>query len=137
MGGRHKLFVLAVILTSTPASAWADDLTSTDKFLCTATQATRCSMEEDCWSGPAWEWNIPQFIEIDFKKKQVSTTEASGEHRATPIKNLARENAVTHLQGIEGGRAFSFVIDELTGSMSVAVATKDGTTSVLGSCTPR
>jgi len=41
------------------------------------------------------------------------------------------------LQGVEGGRAFSFVISEATGSLSVAVATKDGATTVIGACTPR
>jgi len=60
----HGLLVLALLLAPTAASA--DDLTGSDKILCTAIQATRCSMNGDCWSAPPWEWNIPQFVEIDF-----------------------------------------------------------------------
>ena len=55
----------------------------------------------------------------------------------TPIKNIERANGVIYLQGIEGGRAFSFVIAEGTGSFSVVVAIEGGTTTVFGACTPR
>lgn len=135
MKGRSTWWLLAVILASTTLSA--DDLTGADKLLCTAVQATRCSMEDDCWTGPPWDLNVPQFIEIDLGKKQLSTTAASGENRLTPIESLKREAGVIYLQGIEGGRAFSFAIEEATGSMSVAVATKAGASTVLGACTPR
>jgi hypothetical protein len=130
-----KLLVVAVVLVST--AAWADDVTGSDRILCTAIQATRCSMDEDCRTAPPWNWNIPQFIEIDFTEKRLATTAASGQNRATPFKNLEREDGIIYLQGVEGGRAFSFVIAESTGSLSVAVATEGGTTSVLGACTPR
>jgi hypothetical protein len=34
------------------------------------------------------------------------------------------------------GRAFSFVITEQTGQVTVAVATRDGAVSIFGACTP-
>lgn len=133
--GRCGLFVL-VLLAACSAAA-ADDVTGAEKILCTAVQAARCTVADDCWTAPPWEWNIPQFIEIDLGKKLLATTEASGENRTTPIKNLERHEGVIYLQGVEGGRAFSFVIVEATGSLSVAVATEGATTSVLGACTTR
>ena len=123
--------IAALFTVPTPA----DDLRGADKLLCTAVQATRCSADDECRSGPPWNWNIPQFIEVDLKKKKLAA--ASGENRVTPIKNLERNDDVLYLQGVEGGGAFSFVIDEATGSLSVAVATQAGTTMVLGACTPR
>lgn len=125
---------LAVAALST--AAFADDLSGTDKFLCTVVQATRCGSDAACDSGPPWKWNIPQFIEIDLAAKQLRTTKASGENRSTPIKNLERSNGALAIQGVEAGRAFSFVIVEETGELSVAVATADFTTSVFGACTP-
>jgi hypothetical protein len=129
------LLVAAMLLAST--TPFADDVTGADRILCTAIQAARCSVDDDCWSGPPWSWNIPQFIEIDFSKKQLGTTQASGENRVTPIKHMERHDGFVFVQGVEGGRAFSFVINEATGALSVAVASQDGTTSVLGACTTR
>jgi len=132
-----RISIVAALLAvglATPSAA--DDLTGTDKFLCTAMQATRCSPDAACTSGPPWNWNIPQFIEIDLGAKQLRTTKASGENRSTPTKNHERANGAVALQGIEGRLAFSFVIVQSTGEMAVAVATPDFTTSVFGACTP-
>jgi len=134
----HKHFMLVVstlLLTSTAIAA--ERLTEANTILCTAVQATRCSMDGECTTGQPWNWNIPQFIEIDLEKKQLSTTAASSENRVTPVTNLVREDGVIYVQGVEGGRAFSFVIVEETGALVVAVATEAGTTTVLGACTPR
>jgi hypothetical protein len=131
-----SVVVVALVASGISTAAFADDLTGADKFLCTVVQATRCGSDAVCDSGPPWKWNIPQFIEIDLAAKQLRTTKASGENRATPIKNLERSNGALALQGVEAGRAFSFVIVEETGELSVAVATPDFTTSVFGACTP-
>jgi hypothetical protein len=129
--------LLPFVMLASFSILWADNVTGSAKILCTAVQAARCSVGEECRSAPPREWNIPQFIEVDFTKKQLATTEASGQNRVTPIKNLERHDGVIYLQGVEGGRAFSFVIVEATGSLAVAVAHEGGTTSVLGACTPR
>jgi len=117
------------------SSVRADDLTGADQILCTAVQISVCSLDGECEEGPPWDYNIPQFIEIDLARKQLSTTKASGENRSTPIKNLLREDGKIFLQGIEKGRAFSFLIEESTGMATVAVARDGLTVSVFGSCT--
>jgi phage terminase large subunit-like protein len=38
-----------------------------------------CTSDGDCAAGNPWNWNIPQFIEVDLVKKQLGTTKASGE----------------------------------------------------------
>ena len=127
--------IVAALVLSTGARA--DDTSGADSILCSSAQATLCSADGSCDSGPPWNWNIPEFIEIDFKRKKLGTTEASGENRTTPIKNIERAEGTIFLQGIEQGRAFSFVIDEKTGMLSVAVARDGVTVSVFGACTPR
>jgi hypothetical protein len=113
----------------------ADDLKGVNRFLCTAVQASVC-FEDDCESGPAWDWNVPQFIQIDLDKKTLSTTPASGENRSTPIRNMERHDGLIVLQGFEKGKAFSFVIAEETGSVTVAVARDGVGVTVFGACTP-
>ena len=148
--------VLLLLITVVPTVALADDVGDSDHILCTAIQATVCYMDEDCEIGTPWNWNIPQFIEIDFAEKVLRTTKARGENRQTPFKNLEREAGVIflqgaggqvtrrlqpdsegrQLQGVERGRAFSFAIEEETGLVSIAVARNGVTVSVFGACTP-
>jgi hypothetical protein len=127
---------VALLALATTAAAVADDLTGSQSLLCTAVQATICSDDGDCVISTPWDLNIPQFLELDLKGKRISTTKASGENRSTPIRTLERENGLLFIQGIEMGRAFSFVIAEDTGMLSAAVARDGRAVSVFGACTP-
>jgi hypothetical protein len=128
-------FFLAATLLCVAAPVAADDLHGLNRILCSAVSATVCTVDGECETDLPYNWNIPQFIEIDLAKKMLSTTKASGENRQTPAATLRREDGWIYLQGVEGGRAFSFVIDETTGMASVAVARKGVTVSVFGACT--
>jgi hypothetical protein len=133
---RSSFCLIVLIMTVVPTAVLADDVKDAEGILCTAVQATVCSFEGECEIGAPWNWNIPQFIEIDFEKKMLRTTRASGENRQTPFKNLEREAGLIFLQGVEAGRAFSFTIEEDTGFASIAVARNGLTVSVFGACTP-
>jgi hypothetical protein len=128
---------VAVMLALSGTVAWADDLTGSSRLLCAAVQATRCLEGGDCQADVPWNLNIPEFIEVDLDAKRLSTTAASGENRSTPIAHVTRENGVIVLQGFEMGRAFSFVITEVTGRIAVAVASEGRATAVFGACTPQ
>jgi hypothetical protein len=130
-----KNLLLAVTILGAMGPVLADDLHGADRILCSAVTATVCTVDGDCETDLPYNWNIPQFIEIDLAKKILSTTKASGENRQTPAASLTREDGWIYLQGVEGGRAFSFVIDETTGLTSIAVARKGLTVSVFGACT--
>ena len=129
------LWTTFALLAGGPPVA-ADDLSGADALLCTAVEVTRCLPGGDCLSLPPWELNVPQFIEIDLEALTLATTRASGQNRSTPIRTLERENGSIFLQGIEGGRAFSFVIDEGSGLASIAIARDSMAVTVFGACTP-
>jgi hypothetical protein len=131
---RFLLIVVALLLV--PVLTRADDLSKQELLLCTAVTAMHCHEDGDCVVDVPWNLNIPQFLQVNLKDKTLSSTKASGENRATPIKNFAREGGVIYLQGLEGGRAFSFVINEESGLMAVGVATDGKVVSVFGACTP-
>jgi hypothetical protein len=131
-----KSFALAFAFLVLAAAAPADDLTGQQSFLCTPVQVAICGDNGECAKDAPWELNIPQFIQMDLAGKKLSTTPASGENRSTPILSVARENGEIYLQGVELGRAFSFVIDEKTGMFSAAVARAGIAVSAFGACTP-
>jgi hypothetical protein len=136
MGYRLATLVAAALALALPAVGAADDLKGQDRILCTAVQATVCTTDGDCSIEAPWNLNIPQFIEINLKDKTASTTKASGENRSSPLANVSRDNGLIVIQGVEAGRAFSFVITEDTGFASIAVARQNLTVSVFGACTP-
>ena len=51
--------------------------------------------------------------------------------------NLQRDAGQIVLQGYENKRAFSFLIDEKTGWVTVAIARRDVAVTVFGACTPK
>jgi len=113
-----------------------DDVSGKDRLLCTVIQATQCTPDGECRSDQPWELNIPQFLEVDLKAKTVSTTKASGENRSSSLGTVVRDGGIVVIQGLENGRAFSFVIDEKDGIASMAVARDGSTVSAFGACTP-
>lgn len=130
---RKAIIVLAGLLLA--EMALADSLTGVNKFVCAVSQVQICLEGDTCYSSSAWELGVPDFVVIDLKKKLISTTKASGEGRSTKFNNVVNDEGTIFLQGMEGGRAFSFVIDEATGYMTVAVARDGFVVGVFGACT--
>jgi hypothetical protein len=131
---RSLPFAFALLLLPSPGRA--DDLSNQDVLLCTAVTAMHCHDDGECVIDVPAKLNIPQFVQVNLKDKTLSTTKASGENRSTPIRSLTREDGSIFLQGVENGRAYSFVINEETGDLVVGVAAEGKVVSVFGACTP-
>lgn len=131
----RKVFaVLALVIFS--STVQGEDLSGADNVICAPARIEICANDGSCVSALPWEVNVPQFILVDFEEELLSTTEASERPRATEIDSLKREDGVAYLQGVENGRAYSIVINETTGFMTVAVARDYLTVTGSGVCTP-
>lgn len=128
---------LAIACTGLLASgmAMSDNLEGSDDLLCAAAQVQICFENGECFSVAPWELSIPDFVVIDTKAKTVSTTKASGQNRSSPFTSVERSDGVIYLQGLEGQRAFSFVIEEASGHMTVDIARDGLSVTVFGVCT--
>lgn len=129
-----KLIVFGVTMFAAGA-AGAENLVGVDEMICSTAQAQVCLEDGDCYSAVPWELAIPDFVVINTKKNTISTTKASGENRSTKFNKVERTDGLIYLQGIEGERAFSFVIHEETGRMTVAVSRDGLSVTVFGACT--
>ena len=130
----NKIIIVSVGLLAMSATT-AENLEGVDEMICSAAQAQICLENGECYSAVPWELSIPDFVVIDTKKKTVSTTKSSELNRSTAFPVVKKADGVLYLQGIEGGRAFSFVIDEATGRMTVAVSRDGFSVTVFGACT--
>jgi hypothetical protein len=115
--------------------ALADNLEGVDEMICAAAQVQICIENDTCYTATPAELDIPDFVVIDTRKKTISTTKASSQNRSTAFSSVVASDGLMYLQGIDGGRAFSFVIDEATGRMTVAVSRDGLSVSVFGACT--
>ncbi len=113
-----------------------DDLTGVEKLLCAPGYFTVCTTDGECESAPPENWNFPEFVEVDLDNETLFTTAASEETRSTAIEHLSRLDGQIFLQGVQGGNAFSLVITEITGDLSIAIATEGQTATSFGACTP-
>lgn len=131
---RSGLLLAAGLL---PAAAVADDLRGTNRFLCSVLEVTACAAGVGCDPVLPADLNMPQFVVVDLAEKQLATTAASGENRATPLQTIRREAGLVIVQGHEAGRAFSLLIDEATGRASFASAAEARSVTVFAACTPQ
>ena len=133
-----KYAALMIVLVATPlGAALADDFDGSEKLRCVPTDATECSGAGECKRVTVEEVNIPRWIYIDFKKKKLSGTDSDGEDETTAIENVRVNEGETILQGAEGGRAWSMVIDQVTGDMTVAIAGDETGFVLFGVCQER
>jgi len=131
----HKIAALALALMfASPLTG--DVLKDADRMLCVPGPVSHCVADGGCNSGLPEDENIPEFIEVDLKRKTLAATRASGEDRSTPIMSQAREAGFIYLQGAENGRTFSMVISEATGDLTFVVAADGETATMFGGCTP-
>lgn len=115
--------------------AAAENVTDVTRMICASGQAQICLETGDCYAATPWELSVPGFVVIDTKKGTISTTKASGLNRSTQFTKSERKEGLIHLQGVEGGRAFSFVIHEATGCMTAAIARDGLSVTEFGACT--
>ena len=115
----------------------ADDVTGSDLLLCYALSAARCEIDGACEHKDPWQLNLPDFLKLDLKAKKALSTEASGSMRETLIRTLERgSNGTILLQGVQGDRAFSWLINEPSGEGTLTVSAHGAGLTVFTVCTP-
>jgi hypothetical protein len=130
-----KRLAIAVAGTLIGGLVQADNLDGVDEMICAPSQVQICIENDTCYSATPADLGIPEFVIINMKKKMISTTRSSGLNRSTPFSSVNKSGGLIYLQGNEGERLFSFIIDVATGKMTVAVARDGISVSVFGACT--
>jgi hypothetical protein len=130
-----KRSVVASVGLLASGAALADNLEGADRLLCAPLQIKICVEEADCYLAHSEDLGVPDFVIIDLKNKKLQTTKASGQVRTTAFASMSRSGGNIFLQGVENGRAFSFLINEATGSLTVALARDGVAVAAFGNCT--
>jgi hypothetical protein len=112
--------------------AWAEDsYDGTKQLLCASVEAIRCETGEPCEKGLPEEFGAPQFMTVDFAKKEII-----GPKRTTAIRLMEKTDEQITLQGFELGMGWTFALDRATGKMAVTLMGREAAFVVFGACTP-
>ena len=100
-------------------------------LICATVETINCERGEQCEKSLPEDIGAPQFMRVDFSKKEVI-----GPKRTTPIRLTEMDDAQITLQGFEVGMGWTIAIVRSTGNMSVTLAGVDRAIVLFGSCTP-
>lgn len=122
-------FVLFVSVLILPAFA-EEAIDGTKPLICATIQAVSCSPGEECERGLPESVGAPQFLRIDFAKKEII-----GPKRTSQIRLMDKSNEQITLQGFELGMGWVLALDRLTGKAIITFAGRDEGFVIFGACT--
>jgi hypothetical protein len=133
-----RLALLALLLACAPRSGAAESIEGAKRALCSLVENFECSVSGRCDEVTADDLDMPQFFTLDFAKKRISGTTSQGAERSTAIEaDHAAGGDRRILQGSDGGRGWSVLLDSASGNLTLAATDYEaGTAFVLfGACT--
>jgi hypothetical protein len=120
-----------------PFQVFAGDFEGSKPLICAVIRTIECAPDGNCKKGTAEHIDIPQFLMIDFEKKTISSTPEAGPVRITKIRNMVREEGNLILQGVQKGKAWNMIINEVTGKVTLSASDDQVGFVVFGACTTR
>jgi len=133
---------MATIICMFSVPAVAGNFDGSKELLCAVMNIVECQPGGQCQHVTAEEVGIPNFLRIDFQKKQLRATFGDGSKKRSEIKNLAKidgkvilQGAEDGIEGVRDGLGWSLAVDEEIGKM-VLTASGDAVAFVMfGACT--
>lgn len=87
--------------------------------------------------GTAKSFNFPDFIQLDFKTKQLIGKSKAQKTLTSPIATQDVQDGKLILHGSQQGRAWNLVISQASGHMTATVAADEFAFTIFGACLPR
>ncbi len=120
-----------------PAGASAAGLDGKTNLVCAAVHVIGCTNGPGCREGSANDFDLPQFMFVDFKKQEIHATDETGINVVSEIKSSEITEQQIILQGIENHRGWSATIHRGNGELTVASSGSGVSFMVFGACTAR
>jgi hypothetical protein len=130
------VFLGITLFASSSASA-KDEIDGSANLICAAFDVMACLDGGICSRGEARAFEMPEFMNVDFKRKVVHATyDAESEMKVanSPIKNSEISGNQLILQGVENNHGWTMAIDRNNGRMSLAVVGYEVNYSIFGAC---
>ena len=129
----HVAALLSAIVSAAPAFA-AGEFDGSKALLCAPVDSVQCNYGEECARGEGDVVNLPRFFKIDAHGKVLAGIR--GDDRSSPVRHVASKDGMLVLQGDQNGRAWSVVVSQESGDMTLTASADRGAFVVFGVCTP-
>jgi hypothetical protein len=128
--------LFGVTLFASSSASAKDEIDGSANLICAAFDVMACLDGGICSRGEARSFEMPEFMNVDFKDKVVHATydAASDKTANSPIKNSETSGNQLILQGVENNHGWTIAIHRETGRMSLAVVGDEVSFSIFGAC---
>lgn len=135
--------VFIFVLSFFGTAAIAADFDGTKTLMCSFAKITECDAGAECRQVTNESVDAPDFVKLDFKKKQVVAIAAGVENVPDDIDSVINLANYIVVQGVQGGGtegtanslAWSATIDHMSGHMTLAAAGEKAGFVIFGACT--
>jgi hypothetical protein len=117
-----------------PASVPAGSFDGSKPFVCAIITAHECTTSNECKQVNVQRIDCPRFLTVDVGKKIITGKTEDLSVRNVEIKSISHVDANLILQGIQKGRAWSMVVAETTGKVTLSVSGKGESFVLFGEC---
>jgi hypothetical protein len=125
------LSLMAVLALMTYGAAAAGDFDGSKLLICAPVEAMDCAPGEGCVKERPEDVGAPNFLRIDVANKVIV-----GPKQTTPILLMDKSDDQILLQGKELGYAWTLVLDQESGTMTVTLVNREAAFVLFGPCTP-
>ena len=133
-GNFTSAFIATALISLTGAQA--DEFDGSRPLLCATMSAVECVDGSGCENRLPRDLDLPQFLRIDFKTKQIQTVRTGGFRRTAKIGSVSDLQSALLLQGVQDNLGWTISIDKSGGNMSATVTDRDFVFVVFGACMP-
>ena len=125
------LHIVAALALLTWGAAAAGDFDGSKLLICAPVEALDCGPGEGCVKERPEDVGAPNFLRIDIANNVII-----GPKQTTPILLMDKSDDQILLQGKELGYAWTLVLAQDSGTMTVTLVNREAAFVLFGSCTP-
>lgn len=130
-----KAFALALVTSLYTAGTSATSIDGSHNLLCAALDVVGCENGPGCVEGQARDFELPQFMLIDFENKLIRAKDDVEKKVVSPMQNIQKTNKQIIIQGVENDHGWSATINRESGDINFAASGPEVSFMVFAACT--
>jgi hypothetical protein len=134
MKGKSVAVLAGMMFVASGAAVAKEAYDGTSNFICATQGVMACVDVAICSKGQARDFDMPDFMMVDFKGKVIRAFYDGDKEATSPIRNMEKSGSQLILQGVENDHGWSVAVHRESGRMNVGVAGSEVSFTLFGAC---